>query len=544
MFDLEDYHIDTMELLLFALALLCPKTSGFLFGILGRDKNWECSIAEPCTCNWDTSWSIPIIGPGKSHTIDCSGRSINDSNIPQGIKGDKRGKINTLIFDNNAVTTLPDNYLQHLRALTNISIASNRLKRIPKTILSVSTLKHIDLKFNQISLTPNQDGTKPFQKLQSVLYLDLSNNRISQLWVGLFSGMPGLKFLSLSNNLIASLQPQIFQNNTNLEQLSLASNKLSGISSHSFLSQHRLSQLDLSGNMIRQLTYLSLTGLRRLVQLDLCQNRLGRLYPQGMVIAMPELKVLLVDGNRLPSLTITFGKLQRLSASRNPLVTINLSTATCKSVSDLNLASNRLSSSSVHAFLSKCSYPQLIKIDLSRNPLSQLPKTLSSFPKLTTLGIGSTKISTIYECQLNTAKLQYLQWARTNITCNCDIKWLHKWYTMRQIQSSKSTSLQFGWKCYGGRWLSTLRENDLKCDNSNWPIKCPASYSLSTSGSLFNSGNYLRFPGCKDIASRTSIDLFIKPTSPDGLILMLSKHLNDHRSTDAWGVGRKNQGVS
>ncbi|XP_077157804.1 toll-like receptor 6 [Paroedura picta] len=121
--------------------------------------------------------------------------------------------------------------------------------------------------------------------------LDLSQNRISELWTSDFNYLSELHKLKLAHNFIRYLNFSIFQHNKNLEYLDLSHNKLWTISCHPLT---RLHHLNLSYNSNLSMSMLSEFG--KMLKLDYLALSLRRIQKSDFsVLAHLQLDTLFLD---------------------------------------------------------------------------------------------------------------------------------------------------------------------------------------------------------------------------------------------------------
>ena len=104
--------------------------------------------------------------------------------------------------------------------------------------------------------------------------LNLTNNEISSIEVGTFSGMTNLGLLSLSQNQISSIEPGTFNGLANLTGLDMFGNQISSIESGTFsgITKTNLYHLDLHANQISSIESGAFSGMTNLGLLLLGDN--------------------------------------------------------------------------------------------------------------------------------------------------------------------------------------------------------------------------------------------------------------------------------
>ncbi|XP_042711351.2 adhesion G protein-coupled receptor A3 isoform X3 [Chrysemys picta bellii] len=106
------------------------------------------------------------------------------------------------------------------------------------------------------------------EKLIAVVLRILSNNKISELKNGSFSGLSLLERLDLKNNLISIIDPGAFMGLPSLKRLDLSNNKIGCLNADIFRGLINLVRLNLSGNLFSALTQGTLDHLNSLKSLE------------------------------------------------------------------------------------------------------------------------------------------------------------------------------------------------------------------------------------------------------------------------------------
>ena len=127
---------------------------------------------------------------------------------------------------------------------THFSCISAAIKQFPRNKISLKTT-HIDLSGNDIERLNKMD----FDNLKNLVYLNLDNNKISQIDDYCFSQLINLEELRISGNTYLKTIPKnVFYGSTNLKTLYLSDNSLNAIPDLDNLGN--LENLDLSSNGI------------------------------------------------------------------------------------------------------------------------------------------------------------------------------------------------------------------------------------------------------------------------------------------------------
>lgn len=168
------------------------------------------------------------------------------------------------------------NFLQCPKCRTEINILE-----IPELIVSIKDLIDdgtipqivggiLDLSDQSIA---SLDGLKDIPGISNVTCLNLTNNKIENIQVGMFMGLDNLERLNLYNNKIENIQAGALTGLDNLERLDLSSNKIENIE-RAFTGLDNLRTLNLYWNKITNIQAGAFTGLDNLRNLNLYSNNI------------------------------------------------------------------------------------------------------------------------------------------------------------------------------------------------------------------------------------------------------------------------------
>ncbi|MFX1344483.1 MAG: leucine-rich repeat domain-containing protein [Promethearchaeota archaeon] len=256
----------------------------------------------------------------------CDLRFNHLTKIPEIING----SIEFLDLSYNKLVNLPD--LHHFKTLRSLNLKSNRLRNLPESIGSLTSLKYLNLRNNMISNLP-----KSINSLSSLQVLDLHGNKLKSISVNLsksiieleigwnnFDTIPiGLKFLSF------------------LERLGFGGNKLINLPDWIGM-YHSLRQLDLYDNKLMKIPE-SLGSLKSLEELNLRNNQLNHL--PSSLSNLKSLKILNLSWNSftiLPEWIGSLSSLEELNLWGNLLEIVPESIASLTSLKILDLNFNKI----------------------------------------------------------------------------------------------------------------------------------------------------------------------------------------------------------
>ncbi|CDY39700.1 BnaA04g14170D [Brassica napus] len=260
---------------------------------------------------------------------------------------------------------IPDTTLGKLSKLQSLDLSNNRISALPSDFWSLTTLKSLNLSFNQISGSfPSNVGN--FGQLES---LDLSHNNLSGQIPEAVDSLVSLRVLKFDHNGFQMSIPRgLLGCQSLLKALNIAGNKIHG-RDRDFADMKSITSLNISGNQFEG----SATGLLKetLEVADLSKNRL-----QGHISQ--------VDSN--------WTSLVYLDLSENELSgDIFKNLTLLKKLKHLNLAWNRFNRGQFHRI-------QMIYgleyLNLSNTNLSgHIPREISELSDLNTLDVSGNHLS-------------------------------------------------------------------------------------------------------------------------------------------------------
>ncbi|XP_015432125.1 PREDICTED: lutropin-choriogonadotropic hormone receptor [Dufourea novaeangliae] len=127
--------------------------------------------------------------------------------------------LEVLRLDRAQVTDVPVNLCEQCPKLKSLDLKSNYLTAMPN-LRNCSELRVLDLAINQISSLPEE----PFNGLDMLHDLLLSNNRLTMISSDSLVGLTRLQVLDLESNYIEYIHPDAFKETKHLEDLNLGNN--------------------------------------------------------------------------------------------------------------------------------------------------------------------------------------------------------------------------------------------------------------------------------------------------------------------------------
>ena len=239
-----------------------------------------------------------------THTVSGYGTVTTADNvvvtvIGMGICDRTRQVRNAIVTAVAGVTDCADITAAHLRRLTGILDLTND---------NITTLQAGDFTgltaLTQLRLGDNQLQALPagvFDSLTALTALILRDNQLQTLPAGLFDHLTALTRLDLYNNQLQALPTGVFDSLTALSTLRLYENQLQALPAGVFDHLTALTRLQLDNNQLQALPAGVFDHLTALTRLELYNNQLQAL-PAGVFDSLTELTTLSLGGNPLQTL--------------------------------------------------------------------------------------------------------------------------------------------------------------------------------------------------------------------------------------------------
>lgn len=226
--------------------------------------------------------------------LDLSNNSISD--IPSNTF-DKMEELEYIDLSSNKLTSLNADVFRSNSKLQKIILDNNNLRTLPKFVTRAEYFETYYFSCNNCSLSFLDP--KSFMLQNSIVILNLSNNKLQKISPDAFKHLPSLIELDVSYNNIAHIDKSTFSNLSALEKLNLAGNPLGAIDINLFSNTRSLKYLNLHGCALRQLWRQPVVGkISSLVNLNLASNTL-KAISQVELRAVPNLQVLDLTNNQL-----------------------------------------------------------------------------------------------------------------------------------------------------------------------------------------------------------------------------------------------------
>ncbi|KAM4078979.1 hypothetical protein ACB094_09G081500 [Castanea mollissima] len=327
--------------------------------------------------------------------------------------------------NNRFYVTIPE-FFADFTNLSSLKLSSSRLiGTLPRKILQVPTLQLLDLSKNE--LNGSLPEFHPNGALQSLL---LSRTKFSGTLPTSIGNLKKLSKLDLSGCNFNGSIPISMENLTHLVHLDMSFNNFSG-PVPSFIMAKNLTEINLSNNNLTgQITFNYWKELRSLVNLDLRYNSLEGSIPMSL-FSLPLLQKLQLSYNHFSGQLPEFFNVSSYQLDTLDLISNNLegpipmSIFELRGLQNLLLSSNNFSGSwQLNAFQQ---LRNLSNLGLSHNSLliEYNGANSSSFPKIESLGLASTKLKTVPDFLRNQSNLVILDLSDNQIHGKIP-KWIWK----------------------------------------------------------------------------------------------------------------------
>ncbi|TCD66325.1 cysteinyl-tRNA synthetase [Steccherinum ochraceum] len=330
-----------------------------------------------------------VLGPAEEELtfdnyeyIDLTGRSLKTVPVPLYPRAET---IISLNLSRNPMLEIPLDFIQSCTTLRELRLSNMAMKKVPQSI----------------------------RHCTSLIWLDLSCNRIGDLDDAGLDGIPGLGSLKIQNNRIEKL-PWYLPRLHHLKVLNISNNKFKRLPDV-ILKVASLTDLDVSFNMIQDLPE-EIGNLKQLERLILVGNSVSR-FPHGcsslesleeldcrrnmvsdlsVMCMLPRVKSILADHNAMLALDLSFGpSLTHLDASHNDITQLTLPPGPVGqpfALTYLDISYTKLSSLDEQALAHLSSLRTLL---IDHNAIRTLPDSLGELAQLRHLSVSNNQLYTL-----------------------------------------------------------------------------------------------------------------------------------------------------
>ncbi|OAD57105.1 Chaoptin, partial [Eufriesea mexicana] len=302
-------------------------------------------------------------------------------------------QLKLLDLTRNGLRSLEEGIFKGCESLEQLYLNGNNFTAVPT--MSLKGPKSIRV----LSLSGNNIGSLPraaFSILgESLLRLDISENELSHIEDGAFSGLGRLLLLNISGNDLSRFNSEVFKGAYNLLQLDLSTNFLREFPSDALRHLTDLKFLNLSNNLINVIEHGHLSALSELQVLDLSRNNIGRLG-FNTFLKLSELTSLDLSLNALRTIEESsfngLVKLKWLSLQDNNILLVPaMALARLPSLAHLHMEFNRIAA--LPTELIEATASSLVTLALTRNLVREIPAGLfQDFQKLIRIDLSGNML--------------------------------------------------------------------------------------------------------------------------------------------------------
>lgn len=406
------------------------------------------------------------------------------------------------------------------RQLLYLDLSENRFTEIP--VAAINTLKQL----SELKLTLNgitAVGENSFSSLSQLKVLDLSRNSLTSVHPNAFSGLErSLQNLTMQYCSLTSESMQSVKLLRTLIVLDISDNQITSIDS--LLGNMRsLQELKIARNRITVVTrslYRSMSSSLRL--LDLSFNSITEVTPDAF-LDLHQLQDLYLDGASGLQLDGTSFSAQQTSLKLLSMRYANLSVSQWTSINNLTslqtLWMSNCELNSIPDFTFRL-INQLESLDLNDNLISRVTqRSLAGLHNsLVRLYLTKNQLTTLDECvfhQFTKIDILRLQLSMNPLECNCSMKWLHdRLQLLRKNSSSLALINALRWTCanLNSRLFNSLTDAD---------------FANCTSAPMV----------CEDLGGQTT-------TAPIGTISLDVVNISSSSMTVLWTIVLENRAVT
>lgn len=427
---------------------------------------------------------LNVINEHQTETLKIIDSGLSDGQLQRILRGKSYLRLHTLDVSGNKIQVLDRELFRRNVRLRSLNLARNEIRDIRGDIFTdLQDLNEIFLSENRI--VNFNGGVEVFQTLKQLKILDLSSNLIDNIERHMFFGLESLVKLDMSNNKLYILPYQVFEFLPSIEVIDLSRNLLVSFLDGFFRYNHKLKSLLLHNNLIGKIHKSALYELRELHTLDLSYNQLLTV-DRNAFDTLDGLKFLKLDHNNIHLLSanvfLSLKQLETLDLSFNVLEELPLGIFAHQfSLQQLTMDNTQISK--LDNFISKNSVidknvlknlrvvslknstglrkvessflqnlPAVEKLSITQSLLTLLPSGIDEMPELVELDLSDNRLEFIPQGIKHLTQLKSLNLLRNDFQCDCHMFWMLNWIDELKVKNKTLPS-------------ELLRLSELKCRN-------------------------------------------------------------------------------
>ncbi|KAI0173398.1 PP2C-domain-containing protein [Hypoxylon sp. FL1284] len=345
---------------------------------IGREDNgYLCRFLFLSARDAHFTMSPQDLGLGRTaklNHVDLSGRNL--ITIPITLYS-KATDIISLNLSRNLSLDLPRDFVQACPQLRDIKYSNNEARKLPISIGRAGRLTYLDVSNNRLEELEHAE----LGRLTGLLKLSLANNRLNRLPKE-FGAFRVLRTLNLSSNFLDKF-PVFLCDLEGLVDIDVSFNSIAGLPDE-FGRLRNLEKFVMTNNRLAGSLPSTLSNLTNLRELDIKFNTLTSI---DMVSKLPKLEILSADHNMISQFVGEFERVRSLKLNSNPITKFEI-TGPVPTLKMLNLSSAQLASID-GSFNNMVNLERLV---LDRNYFVSLPNTIGNLRRLEHFSIAHNSV--------------------------------------------------------------------------------------------------------------------------------------------------------
>lgn len=366
---------------------------------VGREDNsYLCrfTFSHEKQTGFGTGLDEKSIGSEKLTKVDLTGLSLLTIPI---ILYKRAAEIIHLNLSRNLALTIPKDFISACVSLKEIKFTGNEARKIPSSLAFANRLEYLDLSNNRITDLEHAE----LHRLTCLVSLKMPNNQLSSLPVT-YAHFRMLRSLNLSSNSFTEF-PEHMYKLRNLLELDISFNKITTLPKIAQLKT--LERLWITNNGLKALE----EGFKELKNLKEIDARFNQITSIDNVAELPDLELLFVGHNNITSFKGSFRKMRTLLLDHCPMTEFDL-IEPVPSLITLDISSAKLveMKDSLFEYI-----PNLQKLSLDKNHFSHVPSQIGRLSRLEYLSMAKNRLDKIPASLGNLVELRYLNLRECNV---------------------------------------------------------------------------------------------------------------------------------